>query len=192
MDWMIESKAIGSLQRPWTMLAAAGTAAHHGFELSQGVGLVGQPELGLWGAGALWGIQIPVWLALAARGGRRWDKVLAVSSGAALGGVLVHFLLWPWRYNKIGIPFLTEAEGIQESMLPAYNTVLRAWFLASALSIALEISPRDRKWALVGLGTLPLLRRSAKHHFSWIVHEAATNPAWWNKGIDKADSAHFL
>ena len=185
---MVKRTAAGNLQRPWTALAAAGTAAHHGFELSQGVVLVGQPELGLWGAGALWGTQIPVWVALASRGGRRWDKVLAVWSGAALGGVVVHFLLWPWRYNKIGIPVLTEAEGIAPSRLPAYNAILRVWFLASAVSIVGEISPRDRKWAIVGLATLPLLRRSAKHHFSWIVHEAATNAAWWNRGI-KTDGA---
>jgi hypothetical protein len=180
---MVKSRAVSNLQRPWTTLAAVGTAAHHGFELSQGVGLVSQPELGLWGAGALWGTQIPAWVALAARGGRRWDKVLAVWSGAALGGVVVHFLLWPWRCNKIGLPVLTEAEGIGASRLPAYNAILRIWFLASAMSIAREISPRDRKWALVGFATLPLLRRSAKHHFSWIVDEAATNAAWWNRGI---------
>ncbi len=182
---MVEARAVGHLQRPWTVLAAAGTAAHHGFELSQGVGLVLQPELGLRGAGALWGTQIPVWVALAARGGRRWDKLLALWSGAALGGVVVHFLLWPRRRNKIGIPTLTEAEGIRASRLPAYNTILRVWFVASVLSIMGEISPRDRKWALVGFATLPLLRRSAKHHFTWLVHEAGTNAAWWNRGVQQ-------
>jgi hypothetical protein len=109
--------------------------------------------------------------------------LLAVWSGAALGGVVVHFLLWPRRCNKIGIPVLTEAEGIQTSRLPAYNTILRVWFVASALSIVREISPRDRKWALLGLATLPLMRRSAKHHFTWLVHEAGTHPTWWNRGI---------
>jgi hypothetical protein len=73
-------------RRPWTMAAASLTAAHHGFELSNGVGLVGQPELGLVGASALWGAQIPTWIALAAKGGKQWDRLLAVWSGAALGG----------------------------------------------------------------------------------------------------------
>ena len=122
----------------------------------------------------------------AARGGRRWDKLLAVWSGAALGGVLVHFLLWPWRRNNLGIPVLTEAEGIRSSRVPAYNMILRVWFVASALSICRDISPRDRKWALVGLATLPLMRRSAKHHFSWLVQQAGTNPAWWNRGLREA------
>ncbi len=60
---MMGTRGAGSLRRPWTVLAAAGTAAHHGFELSQGVGLVLQPELGLRGAGALWGSQVSVWVA---------------------------------------------------------------------------------------------------------------------------------
>jgi hypothetical protein len=144
-----------------------------------------QPELGLRGAGALWGTQIPVWVALAARGSRRWDKLLALWSGAALGGVVVHFLLWPWRRDQVGIPILTEAEGIRASRLPAYNTILRVWFVASVLSIMREISPRDRKWALVGFAALPLLRRSAQHHFTWLVREAGRNAAWWNRGVQQ-------
>ena len=63
------------------------TAGHHGFELTSGVGLVWQPELGLGPASALWGAQIPLWVILAARGSRRWDRLLAVLSGTALEGV---------------------------------------------------------------------------------------------------------
>src|ERR1700686_2045738 len=65
------------VRRPWTALTATLTAAHHGFELSSGVGLVLQPEMGLGPACALWGSQIPVWIGLAARGDRRWDRLLA-------------------------------------------------------------------------------------------------------------------
>jgi len=172
-----------NVQRPWTVLAAAATAGHHGFELSNGIGLVWQPELGLTGASALWGTQIPVWIALAARGDRRWDKLLAVWSGANVGGAFVHFLLWPSRRNRAGIPVLTEAEGLDASRLPAYNALLYVWGAASALSIVRDIRPRDRRWALVGLAALPLLRRSAQHHFSWLTEQAESNPAWWNRGV---------
>jgi hypothetical protein len=165
------------------MLAATFTAAHHGFELSSGIGLVGQPELGLIGAGGLWATQIPTWIALAARGGKRWDRLLAVWSGAAVGGAVVHFLIWPWRRSALGIPILTEAEGLGASQLPVYNTLLYAWGAASALSIVLEVPRHDRRWALLGFAALPLLRRSANHHFSWIVEQAATRPAWWNRGV---------
>ncbi len=183
MVLMKENRADTALQRPWTMLTAALTTAHHGFELSSGVGLVGQPELGLVGASAFWGTQIPAWIALAAKGDKRWDKLLAVWSGAALGGAIVHFLIWPWRRSALGLPVLAEAEGLGDSKLPAYNTLLYGWAAASVLSVALEIPRRDRRWALLGLAALPLLRLSAKHHFSWLVDQAATRPAWWNRGV---------
>jgi hypothetical protein len=125
-----------------------------------------------------------VWIALAARGDKRWDRLLAAWSGATLAGALVHFVIWPWRPNRFGMPVLTEAEGLRSSSLPAYNTILYAWGAASALSIVREIHPGNRKWALVGVATLPLLRRSAQHHFSWLTQEAVTNPAWWNRGVN--------
>jgi hypothetical protein len=176
-----------TFRRPWTMLAATLTGVHHGFELSSGIGLVGQPELGLVGASALWAAQIPTWISLAAKGGKQWDRLLAVWSGAALGGAVVHFLIWPWRQSALGLPILAEAEGLGASKLPPYNTILYGWAAASVLSIALEVPRRERRWALLGLAALPLLRLSAKHHFSWIVDQAATRPAWWNRGVQDAD-----
>jgi hypothetical protein len=80
---LVEANRISpTSRRPWTMLAAALTAAHHGFELSSGIGLVGQPELGLVGASALWAIQIPTWITLAASDGTEcWPCGLAQRSG---------------------------------------------------------------------------------------------------------------
>jgi hypothetical protein len=171
------------VRRPWTTATALLTAAHHGFELSNGVGLVLQPGLGLGPSGALWGTGIPAWIRLAAKGDdTRWDPVLAVGSGASLAGVVVHFSLWPWRLNKLGVPVLTEAEGLPASRLPAYSALLHIWATSSAISIIREVRPGARRWALVGLATVPLLRRSAQHHFSWLKQEAITNPAWWNRG----------
>ncbi len=183
MAFMEANRCESTFRRPWSMLAATLTAAHHGFELSSGVGLVGQPELGLVGASSLWAAQIPTWIALAAKGGKQWDRLLSVWSGAALGGAVVHFLIWPWRRSALGVPVLAEAEGLSGSQLPAYNSLLYAWAAASALSIALEVPPRERRWALLGFAALPLMRHSAKHHFSWIVDQAATRPAWWNRGV---------
>jgi hypothetical protein len=168
--------------RPWTVGTAGLTAAHHGFELVSGVGLVLQPELGLGPAGALWGTQLPLWAVLAARGDRRWDRLLAAWSGAAAAGVVVHFLLWPWRRSRLGLPVLTEAENLSTGSLPAYNTILYLWGAASVLSILREVPAGTRRWALVGLATLPLLRASARHHFSWLAQVAVTDPRWWNRG----------
>jgi hypothetical protein len=176
------------IRRPWTVMVATLTAAHHGFELASGAGLVWQPELGLGRASALWGAEIPLWITLAAKGNRRWDRLLAALSGTALAGVFVHFLLWPWRRNRLGIPVLTEAEGLEPNLLPAYNVLLHVWGLVCALSIVRDLQFGARRWSLVGAAALPLLRRSAAYHFSWLRQEALKNPSWWNRGALDAHS----
>ena len=100
------------MRRPLALAAALGTAAHHGYELGSGVGLVWQPELGLGWAAALWTAQLTGWVALAVRGSRRTDALLATFAGASLAGAAVHFILWPWEAGPAGLPVLTAAEGL--------------------------------------------------------------------------------
>jgi hypothetical protein len=171
------------IHRPFSVLSALGTAAHHGYELGSGVGLVLQPEVGLTGSLALWGLQLPVWTAGAVRGGRRWDKTLALWAGAGLAGALVHYVMWPWRRTRLGLPALTAAEGLSAAQLPPYNGILWAWSAASALALALEVPRGARRWAMAGLLTMPIMRLSARHHFEWIRQQAATDPAWWNRAF---------
>ena len=83
------------VRRPLHALTCLGTAAHHGFELVAGVGLVFQPYLGLRGAGALWSLSLPTWLRAASAGSSRWDRPLAFLAGLSVGGAAVHFTLWP-------------------------------------------------------------------------------------------------
>lgn len=180
---MTRSPILRTVDRPWTVTTALLTAAHHGFELSSGVGLVLQPELGLAPAGLLWGAEIPLWIGLAARGRGRWDRLLAAASGVALAGAFVHFVLWPWRRGRWGLPVLTEAEGLRSEYLPAYSSLLNAWGTAAALSVVTEVAPGRRRWALVGVVGLPLLHRSARHHFSWLTEVAVSDPRWWNRGV---------
>jgi hypothetical protein len=171
------------VRRPLTLAAAAGTAAHHGFELANGVGLVFQPELGLVPASALWFAQLTGWAAVAARADRWAGPLLALFDGASLAGVSVHFLLWPWRVSRSGLPLLTKAEGLAPRLLPAYNAILWGWAFASAGSLAFEVPRGSRRYALVGAASLPALAVSARHHFAWVKEQAATRPAWWNRGV---------
>jgi hypothetical protein len=171
------------IRRPFSVLSALGTAAHHSYELGSGVGLVLQPELGLAGSLALWGVQLPLWTAGAAKGGRRWDKALALWTGAGLAGAVVHYVMWPWRRTRLGVPALTSAEGLSPAQVPAYNGILWAWAAASALALAFEVPRGARRWAVAGLLTMPIMRLSARHHFDWIRQEAATGPAWWNRAF---------
>jgi hypothetical protein len=115
--------------------------------------------------------------------------VLAALSGASLAGVVVHFLLWPFRPGRAGLPVLTEAEGLSREQMPIYNAILRGWALASAGSILLEVPKGSRRWALLGVGCLPLFVVSARHHFEWVKGQAASSPAWWNRGVQSWRSA---
>jgi hypothetical protein len=171
---------------PLSAMAAVLTASHHVFELSSGIGLVLQPELGLAGASLVWGIGLPAWVGLASTRRPRSAAVLAVASGTALAGALVHFILWPSRRGRLGLPVLTEAEGLPTASLPAYTAILYAWGGVAAASILLEVPRRSRRWALLGLVTIPMQLVSARHHFRWLTRQAADHPAWWNRAVAEA------
>jgi hypothetical protein len=170
------------MKRPFTALTALGTAAHHGFELNAGVGLVFQPWMGLGGSIAYWATNLPFLFWAAARGGDRFDKPLAFATGTALAGAGVHFAIWPWSVRR-GLPVLTEAEGLSSEQLPAYNAILWLWALAAVGALVRETPKGARRWFALGLlNGVPLLA-SAQHHFAWATERARTSPAWWNRGL---------
>ena len=170
-----------SSARPFTAATQVGTAAHHTFELASGVGLVFQPELGLPGALALWSTLLPLGFVTALRSEDRLEPLLSYSRGAALGGVTVHYMLWPWRARPI--PLLDQAEGLSDRQLPWYNAVLYAWGAAAAAALVRETPRRSWTWAALGLATTVLFRKSAEHHFAWATEQAKVNPRWWNRGL---------
>lgn len=167
-------------RRPFTVLTALGTAAHHGFEMRAGVGLVFEPFIGrrralaMW-AGALPGMALAGWTG----GGERMEKWIALNNAAALAGGIVHFVEWPWELRH-GIPYLTEAEGMTSEQLVPYNRVLHLWTLAGLLAVALETPRHARRWALLGLALGEPLRRSAVHHFAWAAEQAEREPERWS------------
>jgi hypothetical protein len=171
------------VKRPWTAASVAGTAAHHAFELGAGVGLVWQPELGLPGSVALWSATLPTGFVAAARSDDAMEPMLAFGRGAALGGVAVHFMLWPWTRKAGVFPWLTEAEGLRGRQIPVYNTLLYLWGLAAVAALARETPKRSRRWAALGLASTVAFRKSAEYHFRWATEQAKTNPQWWNRGL---------
>jgi len=156
--------------------------AHHGFELGNGVGLVFQPELGLGGAIALWSAAVGVDVGLASRRSGGGGRLRAAGAGISLAGVLVHYVVWPWKLRN-GIPHLQSAEGLPADRLGWYDAILLGWAGASALALAVDSDPGERRWALLGVLAAPVLVKSARHHFAWVRDAAVTSPAWWNRGV---------
>jgi hypothetical protein len=171
-----------TVRRPFSALASLGTAAHHGFELRAGVGVVFEPWLGRRGAVALWSVLLPSWLLMAVRGSRRWEGLLAFNAGTAFAGALVHFLRWPWSLER-GLPTLKEAEGLTDDQLPAYNVILWSWMTAAALALVAEAPRSTRRWAIAGLCMGEPLRRSARHHFAWARKQAQLQPEKWSPAL---------
>lgn len=165
-----------------------GTLAHHGFELSAGVGLVFQPYLGLPGSLALWGTALPAWVVFAVGPERLLlrDPLLAALAGTSLAGALIHFVLWPVGRRR-GLPVLLEAEGLPAGAMPAYNAILYGWALSALAALVLGTPRGSRRWALLGLATGLPLRASARHHFEWLAEAARRQPAWWNRAAVPAE-----
>ena len=163
-------------------LHAAGgamTAVHQIFELAMGTGVIGQAQAGMPGAIAASVALDGGWI-MAARRENPPERLLAFLSGIAMGVPLVHFTLWPWT-AKGGIPRLTEAEGLPDRLLPAYNAVLYAWFLAGLGAAVRETRRRDLPFVALGLLAIAGFRSTAQEHFRWIEREGQRNPRWWNR-----------
>lgn len=168
--------------RPFSALTAAGTAAHHAYEMRSGIGLVFEPFIGRRRALALWGVYLSARVAIALVGGRRFDRWLALTDGAELAGGLVHFAEWPWELRH-GVPSLTEAEGMTPDRVQAYNRVLQLWILSGALAVLTGTPRRTLPWAAAGLAAGEPLRRSARHHFRWAREQARREPARWSPAL---------
>ncbi len=154
------------------------TAVHQAVELAFGTGVIGQSSVGLGPAIAASVLLDGGWVALARRG--RADRLLAFLSGVALGVPAIHFTLWPWKLNR-GVPVLTEAEGLPERLMPAYNAILYGWAAAGAAALVADTGPRHRKWSLAGMASVLAFRPVAQSHFRWMAAEARRNPRWWNR-----------
>ncbi len=169
--------------KPLSLLAALGTAAHHGFELRAGVGLVFEPFLGRRRTTAMWLVALPFWAWRALRPAPRDEPLLALQAGVAIAGATVHFVAWPWSRRWGVLPWLDEAEGLRPEQLGAYNTILWLWMAGGVGSALLETRRANRKWVAAGIATAPALLASARHHFSWAREQAEREPERWSPAL---------
>jgi hypothetical protein len=170
-------------RRVFNALAALGTAAHNGFERWAGVGVFLEPWLGRRNTNLLWSVLLPVWVWRALAGEPREEPALAFGAGSAIAGAVVHYIEWPWSPRLGFVPWLEEAEGFRASLLPAYNAILCAWFLAGIGSVLVETPRKRLPFTAAGLATGPLLLASARHHFAWARRQAEQGNPHFNTDL---------
>lgn len=161
------------------LAAGLATTTHQALELALGTGIIGQAQGGFAGALAASTAMDAGWIA-AARAERPPERLLAFGAGVAIATPILHFRLWPWTVRR-GVPVLTEAEGLPESVMPLYNAVLYAWVGAGVWAAVRDTPRRHRPWVVAGMVAVARIRPVAQAHFSWMAEEAQRNPRWWNR-----------
>jgi hypothetical protein len=97
--------------------------------------------------------------------------------------VVAHYSAWPRRRTRLGLPWLTECEGLRGDIMPAYNAILLASAAAAATALVREnrSAPAVLGWAPLLL--VPLFGRSQHRELDRLVELAGRRPAWWNRGL---------
>ncbi|HEY0509284.1 MAG TPA: hypothetical protein VGD12_14605 [Blastococcus sp.] len=175
------SRSRVSRRRPWTRAATAGAGAHVLYELVAGVAM---PFASRWGPGAAAAFWASSTAAAFHQAGRRpaaRDDVFGALNGLYLSAVIAHFLGWP-RTTLMGLPWLTECEGLTGPVIAPYNVILHVSGIA-AIGGLVE-TRRGAAWgALVLLLSVPWLLGEQRREFGRRVGQAQKHPAWWNRRL---------
>ena len=174
-------------RRPWTRLASAGLAGHVFFELGAGVGMPFASVVGAVPAAAAWAAGTAAVQRAAGAPGR--DTALAVTNGIGLAAVVAHLAGWPRRRTRLGLPWLTDCEGLGPELMRWYNPLVHGGG-GAALAALLAENRQAPRWA----GAAPLLLvpvlvlvQHAEH--ARLVRLAQRHPHWWNRRLqDRAVS----
>jgi hypothetical protein len=169
--------------RRWTQAAIAGLAAHVFLELAAGVGMPGASLVGPAPAAVAWaGGTRAVWR-IARRTAGPGDQALTVYNGLALTAVVAHYAAWPRRRTRIGVPWLTECEGLRGDVMLAYNLILLGSGGAALVALVRENPSASAVSRLAPLLLIPLFGRVQHREHDRLAKIAQERPAWWNRRL---------
>lgn len=170
-------------KRPLTRVTTAATAGHVFFELAAGVGMPLASVLGPFTAATAWAAGAwTAWSAAATRPARG-DPMFAVLDSVSLAAVIAHLAGWPRRRTRLGIPWLTDCEGLGPRLMPYYNPILYVSGAAAAAAVLLENGCAPRPLPLLSLPLVPLLVVAQRAEHRRLKTIAAVHPAWWNRRL---------
>lgn len=166
----------------FTVANATLALLHSVYELAGGVGLPGQKMFGLRGSVAAHGLLFAALLGAARRDSTRAKRAVALLNGLGLAGATAHYVAWPVRWR--GLPLVVDGvEGLRGRWAGRYNAVLYPWGIAGAVALVRETPAEDRPWALVGLGSIPLVAAASHRKHKWLRHQAYLRRRWWNRAL---------
>jgi hypothetical protein len=184
----VSSEALGAVAgRRWTRLGALGIGAHVFYELAAGVGMPLASRLGPRAAAVLWGAGTVVTFREAGRQPHSRDSAFVALNAAFLSAVIAHFAGWP-RTRVVGLPWLTECEGLTGPVIAPYNVIL---YVSGAAALGgLVENKRGRVLGVaVPVVLVPLLIGGQRREFSRLRAQARRHPGWWNRRLRTADSS---
>lgn len=169
------------LRRPWTRVAGAAMAGHVFFELGAGVGMPFASVLGPVPAAAVWAAEAVQVQRVA--GSPRTDRTLAVVNGLSVAAAAAHLAGWPRRRTRLGLPWLTDCEGLGPELMRWYNPIVYAGGIAALAAVLTEKGTAPRWAALLPLALVPALVRVQHAEHERLRRQAIMRPGWWNRRL---------
>jgi hypothetical protein len=167
-------------------VAAVGIAAHVFFELGAGVGMPLASFLGPVPTATLWAGYVSGVLRAAATRPVSADRAFTVINAVHLAAVIAHFLGWPAKWTRIGLPWLIDCEGLGPKLMLYYNPILHVSGAAAACALITENRSAPRTMApLVVMISVPVLILGQRGEFRRLVHRAHRAPRWWNRRLQQ-------
>jgi hypothetical protein len=128
-----------------------------------------------------WAAGIAAGYTAAGRASGTRDGAFGVMNGIFLSAVLAHFIYWPTR-RIVGVPWLTECEGLRGKVIAPYNVILYTSGVAAVAGLT-ENGRAGRRGALVPLILVPILLVIQDVEFARLEQQAQQRPAWWNRRL---------
>jgi hypothetical protein len=94
-----------------------------------------------------------------------------------------HLAGWPRRRTRLGLPWLTDCEGLGPELMRWYNPIVHAGGIAALAAVLTEKGTAPRWAALLPLALVPALVRVQHAEHERLRRQAIMRPGWWNRRL---------
>ncbi|WP_345632993.1 hypothetical protein [Rugosimonospora acidiphila] len=157
------------------------------FELGAGVGMPLASVLGPVATPSLWALTTGCVWRIAGAEHAIADALSAMVNGFGIAAVTAHLGGWPTRRTRIGLPWLTECEGLGSELMPLYNTTLYLSGVTALLALIREKRTTGPRLPAAMLGLVPVLIAFQHWEHRRLRRQAHTRPGWWTRRLRRLE-----